>query len=235
MLLQVIALRGLLFETADTDEINYRKQLRDAMFQAIGDPRFAFVHHLVRRPIEARLEADHGDRFSRRLDEMWQSRLAGRRLFANDLYLTVIRRPLEGRVGILSGLRDAIFGSNKVGPSLSHEIRQLDIAETQREALRGQVHTLNDAVREIYRQEKEPKPFHQIVAAAADALDIDDAVLRRNLGKMANALMAFPVAKTRPFFDAMEKAASILCVDCTAKMAGRFGISSGTSMAKRPR
>ncbi|MBI3702364.1 MAG: 2-oxoacid:acceptor oxidoreductase family protein [Rhizobiales bacterium] len=99
-------------------------------------------------------------------------------------------------------------------PNTVHDIRdlllttigQLDIAEAQREALRGQVHALNDAVREIYRNEKEPKPFHQIVAAAADALDIDDAVLRRNLGKMANALMAFPVAKTRPFFDAMEKA-----------------------------
>ncbi|MDE2133207.1 MAG: 2-oxoacid:acceptor oxidoreductase family protein [Alphaproteobacteria bacterium] len=85
-------------------------------------------------------------------------------------------------------------------------IRQLDIAETQREALRGQAHSLSDAVREIYRHEKEPKPFHQIVAAAADGLAIDDAIMRRNLGKLANALAVYPVAKTRPFFDAMEKA-----------------------------
>ena len=115
--MQVIALRGLLFETADTDEINYRKRLRDAMLQAIGDPRFAFLHHLIRRPIQARLEADYGDRFSRQLDEMWSQRLAGRKLFANDLYLTIIRRPLEGRVGMLGSLRDAIFGSNRAGPS----------------------------------------------------------------------------------------------------------------------
>ena len=128
LLMQVIGLRGLLFETADTDEISYRKRLRDAMFQAIGDPRFAFLHHVVRRPIVARLDAEYGDRFSRRLDEMWQSRLAGRKLYANDLYLTIIRRPLEGRVGLLGGLRDAIFGSNRIGPSLAHEIRQLDIA-----------------------------------------------------------------------------------------------------------
>ena len=33
----------------------------------------------------------------------------------------------------------------------------------------------------------------------------------------------------------MEKAASILCVDCTEKMAGRSGMSSGTPMAKRLR
>ena len=37
-------------------------------------------------------------------------------------------------------------------------------------------------------------------------LDIDNAALRRNLGKLAEALAVFPVAKTRPFFDAMEKA-----------------------------
>ena len=65
---------------------------------------------------------------------------------------------------------------------------------------------LRDAVQEVYRHEKEPKPFHQIVAAAVAELDIDNATLRRNLGKMADALMVYPVAKTRPFFDAMEKA-----------------------------
>ena len=99
-------------------------------------------------------------------------------------------------------------------PNTVHDIRdlmltaigQLDIAETQREALRGQVPALGDAVREVYRHEKEPKPFHQIVAAAAAELDIDNAILRSNLGKLANALAVYPVAKTRPFFDAMEKA-----------------------------
>ncbi|MFZ1963286.1 MAG: 2-oxoacid:acceptor oxidoreductase family protein, partial [Roseiarcus sp.] len=99
-------------------------------------------------------------------------------------------------------------------PNTVHEIHdllltgvgQLDVAEAQREALRGQVHALGEAVREVYRREKAPKPFHQIVAAAADALDIDNAVLRRNLGRLADALAAYPVAKTRPFFDAMEKA-----------------------------
>ncbi len=86
-------------------------------------------------------------------------------------------------------------------------IGQLDLAESQREALRGQVHALADAVREIYRREKEPKPFHEIVAEAAAGLDVENPVLRGHLGRLANALAAFPVAKTRPFFDAMEKAA----------------------------
>jgi pyruvate-ferredoxin/flavodoxin oxidoreductase len=85
-------------------------------------------------------------------------------------------------------------------------IRQLDIAETQREALRREVHALSDAVRDIYRREKEPKAFHEIVAQAAGELDIDNPVLRGHLVKLANALSVYPVARTRPFFDAMEKA-----------------------------
>ena len=89
---------------------------------------------------------------------------------------------------------------------LTTAIRQLDIAEAQRDALREQAPALSDAVREIYRAEKDSKPLPEIVAAAVEKLDIDNAVLKRNLGKLADALKVFPVAKTRPFFDAMEKA-----------------------------
>jgi pyruvate-ferredoxin/flavodoxin oxidoreductase len=99
-------------------------------------------------------------------------------------------------------------------PNTVHDIRdllnaaipQLDLAPAMRDALREQVPALSDVVRETYRQEKDPKAFHEVVAAAIDKLEIDNAVLKKNLGKLASALQAFPVAKTRPFFDAMEKA-----------------------------
>jgi pyruvate-ferredoxin/flavodoxin oxidoreductase len=85
-------------------------------------------------------------------------------------------------------------------------IRQLDIAESQREALRREVYPLADAVREVYRNEKEPPPLHEIVAREAEKLDVENPVTRGHLARLAGALSTFPVAKTRPFFDAMEKA-----------------------------
>ena len=99
-------------------------------------------------------------------------------------------------------------------PNTVHDIRdllgtaigQLDIAEAQRQALRDQVPALSDAAREIYRAEKDSKPFNEVIAAAGEKIDTDNAVLKRNIGKLAEALKVFPVAKTRPFFDAMEKA-----------------------------
>ena len=129
MLMQVIHLRGLLFETADTDEINYRKRLRDAMLQSVGSSRFALYHHIVRRRIEPESAADHRDLFSKRLDDAWQARLATKRLYVNELFLTLIRRPLQGRMGMLDRLRTRLgrAGENEE-PARLAELRQLDTA-----------------------------------------------------------------------------------------------------------
>jgi len=108
LLMQVIHMRGLLFETADTDELNYRKRLRDAMLQAIGSSRFALYHHVVRRQIEVGLSGGHPDPFSRQLDAAWRERLEGKKLYVNDIFLTLIRRPLQGRVGRLDRFRERL-------------------------------------------------------------------------------------------------------------------------------
>ncbi len=107
LLMQTIRLGGLLFETADTDELNYRAELRDAMLKTIGSSRFAVYHHVVRRRAEAALEARFPDEFSRKLDARWRERLAAREMYVNELFLTLVRRPMQGRVGLLDRLRGA--------------------------------------------------------------------------------------------------------------------------------
>jgi len=127
LLMQVVHLRGLLFETADTDEINYRKRLRDAMLQAVGSSRFALYHHIVRRRIEPDMAGEYGDAFSRRLDEAWRARLAAKHLYVNDLFLTLVRRPLQGRVGLADRMRSLLGrASEPAGANLANEQRQLD-------------------------------------------------------------------------------------------------------------
>lgn len=104
LLLQTIRLGGLLFETADSEELNYRAELRDAMLRAIGNSRFAVYHHLVRRRAHADLAGDFPDQFSERLDERWQARLSNRQLYVNELFLTIVRRPTQGRMGLADKL-----------------------------------------------------------------------------------------------------------------------------------
>ncbi|WP_423605587.1 VirB4 family type IV secretion/conjugal transfer ATPase [Sphingomonas sp. MS122] len=131
LLMQTIQIGGLLFETADSDELNYRKRLRDATLQAIGSSRFAIYHHVVRQRVDAALSADFPDDFSRRLDAAWHGRLAGKQLYVNDLFLTIVRRPLQGRIGWLDRLRGGMTGA-AADAARGQELRALNEA---REAL----------------------------------------------------------------------------------------------------
>jgi type IV secretion system protein VirB4 len=129
LLLQTIRLGGLLFETADTDELNYRAELRDAMLRSLGSSRFAIYHHVVRRPAEAALEAHYPDEFSRSLDQRWRARLAAKQMFVNDLFLTIVRRPLQGRIGLADRFRGlAARGLTDRKAAFAAEKRALDSA-----------------------------------------------------------------------------------------------------------
>lgn len=129
LLMQVLHLRGLHFETADVDELNYRKRLRDAMLQAIGSSRFAIYHHIVRRRVDAELLSEYGDAFSKRLDAAWRARLASKQLYVNDLFLTLVRRPIQGRLGVLDKARSWL-GSPMIDPdaAAAQELRDLNTA-----------------------------------------------------------------------------------------------------------
>jgi type IV secretion system protein VirB4 len=128
LLMQVIQVRGLLFETADTDEINYRKQLRDAALQAIGSSRYAIYHHVIRREAEVSLDADYRDDFSRRLDSAWRAKLSARRLYINDLFLTLVRRPLQGKLGTADRMRRRFGKVVEPLDATRYELQQLNQA-----------------------------------------------------------------------------------------------------------
>ena len=145
LLLQTIRLRGLLFETADTDELNYRKTLRDAMLQAVGSSRFAIYHHIVRRRVEVDLPATFPDDFSAALDTRWRARLAAKQLYVNDLFLTIVRRPMQGRIGFADRLRGRDV-SNTVDQT-AHDVRQLDSA---REAMIAQLGSYEPRLLSVY-------------------------------------------------------------------------------------
>jgi type IV secretion system protein VirB4 len=125
LLLQFIQVRGLLFETSDTDEINYRKALRDAALQTIGSSRYAIYHHVIRREADVVLDADYGDPFSIDLAERWRARQANRKLYVNDLFLTLVRRPLQGRIGTVDRLRQRLGRNVQSLDTSRYELQQL--------------------------------------------------------------------------------------------------------------
>jgi pyruvate-ferredoxin/flavodoxin oxidoreductase len=97
-------------------------------------------------------------------------------------------------------------------PNTVHEIHDLllsgiatiEATEPQREALRAQVHTWSERIRGLYRQDKSARAFADVAAQAASALDAGKPTIARNVEKVVATLGTFPVARTRPYFDAME-------------------------------
>ncbi|KLI62816.1 VirB4 family type IV secretion/conjugal transfer ATPase [Aurantiacibacter marinus] len=106
LLMQVIRIAGFHFETADSEELNYRAELRDAMLRSLGNSRFAVYHHVVRRRADVYLEGEYQDRFSQGLDARWRQRLGAKNLYVNDLFVTIVRRPLQGNIGIVERARN---------------------------------------------------------------------------------------------------------------------------------
>ncbi len=126
MLMQTIVLEGFPFETADTEELNYRLAVRETMLRGVGHSRLAVYHHAVRRRASAALAATFKDPLCAHIDRAWQARLSSKNLFVNDLFLTIVHKPSQGKVGLIDRLRDAAAATRGRDTLRQRDIRALD-------------------------------------------------------------------------------------------------------------
>ena len=115
MLLQFVQVAGLPFETVDTADLNYRHAIRETMLRSIASPHFAVYHHILRRPVAAVLPGVPGNPFCREIDDAWRARLAAKQMFVNELFLTIVRRPLQGRIGLLGSVAEMFAERDRRG------------------------------------------------------------------------------------------------------------------------
>ena len=84
-------------------------------------------------------------------------------------------------------------------------INQIEATEAQRKALGDKAYAWSEKVREIYRKDsKDNRAFSEVAAEASTVLDLDKPAVAANVEKVVATLATFPVARTRPFFDAAE-------------------------------
>jgi type IV secretion system protein VirB4 len=134
-LIQVLHLKGFSFETADTEELNYRKTVRDTMLRGVADARFALYHHIVRREVAPEVEGEFPDLFSAALDARWRARLDSRRLYVNELFLSLVRRPLPGRIGLLKEALRVVRGAADEQEAAAEHARDLAALNGARDSL----------------------------------------------------------------------------------------------------
>ena len=104
LLIQTLHLAGFPSETAPDEELNYRKAIRETALRGAATSRLAIYHHVVRRRVTPQFGPGPEEAFCAKLDADWRARLEGRQLYVNDIFLTFVRRPLQGGAGFLERL-----------------------------------------------------------------------------------------------------------------------------------
>jgi type IV secretion system protein VirB4 len=128
-LMRSIYVPGMAFETADADELNQALGVREMLLRSTLDSRYVLYRHIIRRGVSASLSPVQSPAFAARLDELWRDRLGSRRLFVNDQFLTIVRRPARGKTGWPERLSRKLGKSQKVQFD-TKGARELDAAVT---------------------------------------------------------------------------------------------------------
>lgn len=105
-LLAMLRLEGAGWETADPDEVNARHAQRNILLRNLASPRLVLATHLVRTRGDDAVYPSTPCRsaFAAELDQRYRARLLGGRLYRNELFLSVLRRPAGAAEGDLAAL-----------------------------------------------------------------------------------------------------------------------------------
>ena len=94
--LQTFRLRGASFESADDETLNNWHERLNVTWRNIASPNVALWANLIRRRDTPRVVPAVGSGFADRLAQRYQERLSGETLMVNELYLTLLYRPVTG-------------------------------------------------------------------------------------------------------------------------------------------
>jgi len=91
---QTLRLSGASFESADDDQLNNWHERLNVTWRNIASPNVSLWAHVVRRRERAIPTSDDESGFADRLAARYQRRLSQETLMVNELYLTVVFRPV---------------------------------------------------------------------------------------------------------------------------------------------
>ncbi len=101
-LLRVIKINGFSFETADDEDIDIKKDVRNNLLKSMASGNFALWFHTIRRREEAYPDGDYSNVFTARVNKEWKERHTGDRSFVNEHYISVIRKQDTGGIATIA-------------------------------------------------------------------------------------------------------------------------------------
>lgn len=117
-LMLCLRLDGVSFETADARDLNDWHLKLNLAWRNLADDRLAIWHHVVRRPVTLTRSQGYDSAFAAELSHAYEDGLAARRLFVNELFVSLVlhpaRDPADRASRLLRRLRAAHRGADEI-------------------------------------------------------------------------------------------------------------------------
>ena len=127
-LVSVIKLEGLPFQTMDQAELNARMRNRNNSFRLLGSSRFSLYTTVIRRKSAVAIDDDFDMPFAAELNRRYREHLSQKNLFVNDIYLTIVRRHMLGKIGWVDRALSAFSHGAGESESRTEALRELEEA-----------------------------------------------------------------------------------------------------------
>ncbi|WP_027232979.1 VirB4 family type IV secretion system protein [Phyllobacterium sp. UNC302MFCol5.2] len=161
LLLSVLKVEGFCFETADMAQINGKLEGRNTILRTLGNSRYAVYGHMIRRRLEPKLDGEFTNPFADELNRRYMAQLEQRRMFVNEMYITIVRRPLRGQVGMIETIAKGIFARGGKGQPKGARQGEAEELRELRDAVLGVREVLQDyQVKLLGIRETEPGVFY---------------------------------------------------------------------------
>ena len=132
-LVQVVKLGGFSFETADDDDVDIKKNIRNFLFKGMADPCINLYFHIIRRKQDvysgASNSIDMPDGFASYLDQKWVQNHQNHKGFLNELYITISYKVKKGiNISFIDNLFSKKEARNSENESMIEGFEQLQEA-----------------------------------------------------------------------------------------------------------
>lgn len=91
-MLQIIKVDGFSFETADDEDIDMKKMVRNSLLKSMAEGTFAVWFHMIRRRQSVYPGGKQPAGFAEYVDQLWHRKHHSRDTYINEMYVTVVRK-----------------------------------------------------------------------------------------------------------------------------------------------
>lgn len=102
--MSVIRVEGFSFQTADDEEVDAKKTLRNNLFKGMAADGLSICVHTIRRKFSAFPEGEFNNIFTDMLNQQWKAKHGPGKAFINEYYISIIKQGPQDAVSIVKNI-----------------------------------------------------------------------------------------------------------------------------------